>query len=639
MISASHTLWACLLLGLFVSAAHAQTVETDRFRVTLKSGGALEVLDKQAKALWTQPGTKAAVSEIHADTASLRFLLDGRITVKVAIGATAIDLTLESENSATMGDLDYPAGFTLSEKNRAQRLLLPNCSGLAIPFSMKDEPSLRPALGSYDACVSQRGLMMPWLAVDAGPIGSLMLLTTPFDALMKVSADADGYQYSASWQSVKGLFGYTRGVRYYFVAEGGMVALCKNYRQYAKEQGLLVTLQEKRRAAPQLDRFIGAMSLWISDWPDITLLKQMKAAGIDKLLVSYHSTENIPATAVNRPGHNTTYEGITRAFANDLHELGFLAGRYDYYRTIFPPTDSGKGGNAWIMRQTGYPEQLTLDEKGQIQPGFDAQRGAKGELIRGNRASRSQFEMALVYIPLDVDRVGYDARLLDAVGAVPFQEDYSPLHPATRIEDMQWRTKQLKVPTDYGQITGTEAFASWAVPVSVYGEGPTTFVRFFRTGTPAASRLKPGVPLDMPEEYRKVVLNESLRAPLWQLVFSDAAVLTNRWNITSNRYTNPRDWDQEDLLNLLHGHMPTMLINKATYPAVAQRLTKTFKTVCAWNGLVGYEEMTGFRWLSDNGAVQQATYASGRSAIVNFGEKEFSLPDGTRVPARGYVTR
>lgn len=164
-------------------------------------------------------------------------------------------------------------------------------------------------------------------------------------------------------------------------------------------------------------------------------------------------------------------------------------------------------------------------------------------------------------------------------------------------------------------------------------------MRFLRANTPPGSRLKPSVPLDMPDEYRRVVLNERLRAPLWQLVFADASVLTNRWNITANRYTNPQDWDQEDLLNLLHGHMPTMLINRTTYPAVAARLARTYETVCRWNATVAYQEMTDFRWLDEQGGVQQATYASGRNVVVNFTPAEFALPDGARVPARSYVTR
>lgn len=635
------TLPALVLLLSFLAAsgAFAQKIETPRFRVTLKEGGALEVFDKQSSTTWVQPGAQVAITDLSTTASEFTFTLGGQYRVAIAVGSANIDLTLSADGGQAMDTLDYPAGFSLATPVASQRLLLPNCAGLAIPFAMRHEPALRPVIGTYDAVASQRGLMMPWIGVDAGPVGTLMLLTTPFDAEMKVALDAEGYRYAASWQSVKGRFGYDRSVRYLFASEGGMVALCKQYRAYAEEHGLHVSLQEKRKTAPQLDRFLGAMSLWISDWPDLDLLKKIKASGIDRLLVSYHSTEEVPASARTRLGRNPTYEAVDRDFAQQVHALGFLVGRYDYYRTIFPPGDRAAEGNGWIMREIGYPEQLALDENGEIRPGFAARPGAPRENIRGNRASRPQYELALAYIPLDVDRVGYDARLMDAVVAVSLQEDFSPLHPATRVEDMQWRQKQLKVPADCNQITGTEAYAAWAVPVSVYGEGPTTFVRFFRANTPPGSRLKPSVPLDMPDEYRRVVLNERLRAPLWQLVFADASVLTNRWNITANRYTNPQDWDQEDLLNLLHGHMPTMLINRATYPAVAVRLARTYETVCRWNATVAYQEMTDFRWLDEQGGVQQATYASGRNVVVNFTSTEFALPDGTRVPARSYVTR
>lgn len=628
----------CFLLGTVVpGGVRAQSIESPRLRVSVGADGAMEVVDKTAGVTWSQPGGKVRVSGARSEGGTLAFTINGRLKATVALRGADIEFALHAPPDDSIEGLEYPAGFTLAQTENAQRLLLPNCAGLAIPFAERHTPALRPAIGLYDACISQRGLTMPWIGVDAGKVGTLMLIETPYDAQMRVSTDAAGYHYAVVWQDSKGRAAYERKVRWHFAAEGGMVALCKYYRACAQADGLLVTLREKRRALPALDRFVGAMSLWVTDWPDLELVEKMKTGGLRRLLFSFHVSEKVPAGKVARPGHNLTYEAIGREFAWQLHQQGLLAGRYDYYRTIFPPTDTGAGGNQWIMRSVGYPEQLAIDEKGRVRAGFDAQRGRVGELIRGHRCSKCQFEMAQAYIPLDVDRVGYDARLLDAVCAVPWQECYSLAHPVTRTEDMQYRYKQLEVATANGQITGTEHMSSWAVPVSCYGEGPTTFVRFFRTATPANARLKPGVPLEMPDEYRQVVLNERLRAPLWQLVFHDAVVITNRWNITANRYTNPRDWDQEDLLNLLHGQMPTMLLNRENYEANAARLAKTFETVCEWNQQVGYEEMTDFRWLTPDGSVQRSAYASGHAVTVNFGDTPFQDKEGRSVPARGYV--
>jgi hypothetical protein len=453
---------------------------------------------------------------------------------------------------------------------------------------------------------------------------------------MEVRDDAEGYAFSTLWHDSHQQFNYTRKVRYEFVSEGGIVALCKRYRQHAEETGLLVTLKEKRKEAPQLDQFLGAISFWIVDWPDIDLLKQMKADGIERALINYHSTEGFPEGTVNRIGKNVTYEPMDMDFTDQLHELSYLAGRYDYYRTIYPPNDPGlqtTDGNLWIMRMIGYPEQLAKDPDGAIVPGFGARGAVSDELIRGHRCSKCQADMALAYIPVDLQRTGYDARLLDAVCAVEWKECYDPEHPVTREQDMQYRLKQLSIPTRFGQITGTEGLASWAVPTTIYGEGPTTFTRFFRRI--GGQQLKT-TPRDMPEEYREVVLNERLRAPLWQLVFHDATIITNRWNITANRYTDESYWDQEDLINLLHGQMPTFLTTKEDYAKTGKRIAETFKTVCDWNSKIGYEEMTNFEWLTEDATVQKVTYESGRSVIVNFGKKSHKLANGDIVKGRNY---
>ena len=231
-------------------------------------------------------------------------------------------------------------------------------------------------------------------------------------------------------------------------------------------------------------------------------------------------------------------------------------------------------------------------------------------LPRGHRCSKCQYEMAQAYIPLDVDRVGYDARLLDAVCAVSWQECYSPAHPVTREEDMRWRRKQLQVAMDNAQITGTEHIGFWAVPDAVYAEAPTTFVRLARY-----REAFNGSSFAPPESYSTAVLDERIRFPLWQLVFHDAVIITNRWTFTANRYTDEKIWDKEDLINLLHGQMPTFMLSRANFDANTAHFVRTAQSVGRWNARIGYEELTDFRWLTSDGSVQQATYDSGANIV------------------------
>ena len=609
-------------------SVQSQSLETMRFKVTLHPGGALEVQDKAAGVTWKQPSSDVQISDVDVDGNVLQYRVNGDVSVSARVEENTISLDISGDPNISIDGLEYPPGFVLQQSPR-QRLLLPNCAGLSIPFAMKDEPTLQRVEGYYNANISQTGLMMPWLGVTDGKAGCLMMLTTPFDARMKVEKDDSGYQTRVAWWDEKGQMGYDRGVRYYFADAGGYVALCKMYRQYAIHEGLFVSLSEKRKTVPTLDRFVGGMNLWVVEWPDMALFEDMHDAGMDKLLVNYHVTKT-PEGIETRPGRNNVYEPMDRTFIDQLHKLGYLAGRYDYYRTIFPPSRTNE--ETWIMRRTGYPEQCAVDAKGNIVAGF---MGRPGDTeILGHRCSWRQFEMARIYIPLDIDRAGYDGRLIDAMGAVDWKECYSPFHPVTRRGDAEYRKKLLSLVRDLGQITGTEHMASWAVPVCHYAEAPTTFVRFFRG--PRANRLTT-VPLEVPDSYQKVVLNPQLRVPLWQLVFHDAMVITNRWNWSANRYTDQRIWEREDLMNLLHGQMPTMLLNHENFKKNRERFVQTYKAVCDWNAATGFEEMTDHRWVSEDGQVQQTTYASGATVVVNFSDSEFKMPDGARVPARGFL--
>lgn len=626
-----------LLAGLLSATAGltlAASLETARFRLELGDGGSLAVLDKASGVAWRQPALPVRVTAVRATATELAFTLDDRWAVRVVPGDSGIDLEIDGPPDASVEGLEYPAGFVVDRPSGGQQLVLPHCAGLVVPFAMAQRADLARLNGYYSTDIGQGGLMMPWIATTDGSAGSLMLVRTPFDSRMKVWSGAERYDYAVNWRDTKGRLGYARQVRYHFSASGGAVALCKFYREEARAAGLLVTLREKSRTIPGIDRFLGALSLWFADWPDLDLIRDMKAAGIDRALISYHVTGPLPAGTVNRYGHNTTYEPMDRAFTTQLRALGYLAGRYDYYRTIYPPEDSGRGGNGWIMRFTGYPEQLALDEHGRIRAGFQGATRTAEAPVRGHRCSKCQFEMAQVYIPVDVDRTGYDARLLDAVCAVDWQECYSPAHPVTREEDMRWRRRQLQVATTNAQITGTEHLASWAVPDTVYAEAPTTFVRLagYRESFNAQS-------FTPPESYRSAVLDERIRFPLWQLVFHDATVITNRWTFTGNRYTDATIWDRENLINLLHGQMPTFMLDRANFEANRERFVRTAQSVGRWNAAIGYEEMTDFRWLTPDGSVQQAIYASGANAIVNFGQTAFTLPSGESIAPGGYLTR
>ena len=64
-------------------------------------------------------------------------------------------------------------------------------------------------------------------------------------------------------------------MRWAFFDDGGYVALCKRYRLYAKQTGLLKTLAEKRAANPNVDRLVGAVNTWCWDRDAVTICREM----------------------------------------------------------------------------------------------------------------------------------------------------------------------------------------------------------------------------------------------------------------------------------------------------------------------------------------------------------------------------
>jgi hypothetical protein len=84
------------------------------------------------------------------------------------------------------------------------------------------------------------------------------------------------------WDPQMGKFGYARKLRYVFFDKGGHVAMCKRYRAYAKEAGLLKTLEVKRRENPSVDLLIGAVNVWYWEKDALAMLQEMQSKGIDR---------------------------------------------------------------------------------------------------------------------------------------------------------------------------------------------------------------------------------------------------------------------------------------------------------------------------------------------------------------------
>ncbi len=92
---------------------------------------------------------------------------------------------------------------------------------------------------------------MGWYGQTDGQQAVLTIVETPDDAGVRMLRGGGLLSLAPEWEPQKGQFGYARRLRWVFFDDGGYVAMCKRYRQYARQTGLLKTLGGKTAREPQ----------------------------------------------------------------------------------------------------------------------------------------------------------------------------------------------------------------------------------------------------------------------------------------------------------------------------------------------------------------------------------------------------
>ena len=439
---------------------------------------------------------------------------------------------------------------------------------------------------------------MPWSGVidPATGEGAMTILLTPNDADVLYKMEDGLLTFQPRWEPSHQAFGYYRRLLLSYSNAGGFVSMAKRYRAYAKDAGLVKTLAAKKAENPNVDRLIGAVNIWNWDMEPLTICKEMKQMGFDRVLWSRGGTAS-----------------EIKAIAN----LGYLPGRYDIYQDVWDPAHS----LSWQPTE-GWPEDLVIEPNGDWMKGWSHPdkhpdgtiTWYQGGVINSQRA----LTRAKKKIPEDLAKIPYLARFIDTTTASPFREDYSPVHPLSRGQDRAYKMALLDFCSkDMKLVTGTETGIDPSVPVVEYYEGMMSLgpYRLPDSGTFMMDYQKPT------SDFLKYQVGSRYRIPLWELVYHDCTVAQWYWGDASNKA--PEVWDQRDLLNILYGTAPLLMFDKARWAKEKDRSLQTYKNVCEWVRKIGYDEMVSHADLTPDHTVQKTTWSSGRSVIVNFGSTDF----------------
>jgi hypothetical protein len=410
------------------------------------------VLDHRTGTVWKQLAPRSQLMPLSAALQSGKLQAefadlhdDLRLHVTTALEPDRPEFVVSiSATGAMSRALSFPGAFATSP---GQYLVVPMNEGISYPA----EDAAMPTWGLV--AYGGHGICMGFFGATDGTPGWMGILQTPDDAVLQLGR-TDGLNWAApNWEPQRGQFGYQRQVRYVWFDKGGHVAMAKRYRQYAKDIGLLKTFGEKRRERPQIDKLLGAVNVWCWDREAVSIVKELREAGVDRILWS----NQLPPDQLRQ-----------------LNALGVLTSRYDIYQDLMDPANFPRiryQHPDWTT--AGFPQDIILDRQGRRLPGWEIElKDGSGMVPCAVLCDLKAPDYALKRIAEDLTTHPYACRFIDTTTAAPWRECYNPAHPMTRTQSREAKMKLLGLVSEHFKLVcGCETGHDAAVPWCDYFEG------------------------------------------------------------------------------------------------------------------------------------------------------------------------
>ncbi|HPA21265.1 MAG TPA: glycoside hydrolase [Verrucomicrobiae bacterium] len=617
--------------------AEPLVIENTAIRVELApETGCIRVVEKGNGSAWEQPPAKPSASPVYQKLAHKDSMLEvertfdagkgTRLPLKIRLSlpdAASPELRVEAtaaDPKATMGDLRFLEPFML-DAPRGVLAVADYGNGHLYPLDTKPFP--RKSFGGDR-------LDLPWVGLcdlDTGRACLLLLETSDDSSItMQEFPGANGRTIVApqvTWRPQKGSWGYARAVRYHFEPRGGYVALCKRYRKYAAEHGLLVPFTEKLKKTPNLPRLFGAPDVWGN--ASLAFAREAKAAGVEKMLIH------------GRPA--------TPADMRSINELGYLTSEYDNYTDILPTEDGKISSNRAIL-----PDQAVLKSDGQRMTAW----------LTWDKKTQYMKRCPMLWVDAaknTADKVlaewPFIGRFIDVTTAESMYECFDEKHPMTKTQKRECGPALHRVFRDRGLVMGGEHGIWWCPQVVDYIEG---MMSGGNASWPAGHLIHPKTKDQEFEgagrklttkwaDYERWGIGHEWRAPLWELVFHDCIVSTWYWGDASDWLLDaaPEITPKKDAYNILYGTIPLLWANAGgSWMKDRAVFLRTYRNTCKLHEAIATAELLSHEFVTPDHAVQRTRFADGTECIVNFGAKPHRATVGDRdylLPQNGWAVK
>lgn len=538
-------------------------------------------------------------------------------------GPNTVEFSLRTENETGMDihAVYFPAPFNSKTKGESSYAVDTMRQGFLMPDGYKKNFLSTFGFAHYLRKINTGDCYMPFWGRVCDGHGFCAIVETPFDASYFSSFGKRlSFLNSVSWRSSLGRLGYERKIKFIFHDDCDYNTLAKDYRAYLEKTGQLVTITDKIRKNPNIEKLVGTPVLHCGIFSNIQpgtgfykeggenqkliasfaqraeQYRKIREAGLETLYIhtdgwgemGYDNSHPYVLPPCPQAGG---YEGMKR-LSDTCRELNYIFAIHDQYRDYYYSCKK-------------YDPTLSVTNIDGTHPYCDYWAGGAHSWLCASQALGFLQE---TYQELEAHGVDIQGAYLDVFAVVPGDECFDPAHKITREQSIRYRAECFDYLNGKGVITSSEEPASQLVNhLALVHHGPYT--------------LRPqerGKAVGIPVPLASLVYHDCIMIPWiskgvggWGIPEGDSARLHCLLN-AGMPYFEP--FDQEDRL------LPE--------PALKEEIHRV-QELCAVQARLFDKEMVSHKFLDQGMRRQQTVYADGTVITVDFDQNTYQIEEQT----------
>lgn len=400
---------------------------------------------------------------------------------------------------------------------------------------------------------------------------------------------------------------------------GSPISPAIDYRNLLIDENKFVSLKQKILENANVNKLLGAFHIWVyGDGKSLAMLGKLEQLDIKHAWIGYGYDANFVGKGFN----------VDKEYVQTAKNMGYLIGPYDSFNNAQDPKTSDSMISVWPNHI--FPEGCIRNADGSIMAGFH-NRGCylSTEALRLRESKEKNIANHLDAVLSNAD----NSLFLDCDASGPLFEDYAKHHPMLREQDLSDRLERMRyISSTKKLVLGSETGLAWSTGVIAYNNG--AFLAFPEAFWPSLQDTKQFVgrwsgnppkvlvkAYNVSDEFIHASYNPRYRLPLYEAVFHDSVISTDRWEL--NELKIPALRQTKALLQNLYNIPPIWVLDQSTLEKNKDYFSDYYNFFSPLHQMAGIEPLIQFEWLSDDHLVQQTEFGNRLILIANFSNSDY----------------